>query len=376
MIRRIIRWIISFFTRHKKGVIVGAAAIGGAGAGAGIFNAHKAKKINRQALDIQQNALEKHEQAYQETQAVLALLGEVEKDAIDSFVHFADTMERIQGRPKFKSNIFSTVKLPNYEPEEIKNLSAEVRMAIDGVVGAGVGGLAGLAAFGAGAGALVAAPAMALGGVVLCVKGFGLKKKAIENKRQAKQMEKSVDEIVASSFEATEIFLKPETELDPVNLCLCPNCAAAYRKLRTNTEIMDNVRRSIQTMKDSDIENGDYVTVSLDDDDELWFTQTHFAEIRELMKLAEEVKQSKQAAPAPASVDDECEKSGMSVYSGYIGKKIRRKDGFVGTVTNVTTNGDSAYVEVHVTGGKDAGKDTKIQLSFILKNRGVYSISE
>ena len=197
MIMRIIRCIISFFTRHKKGVIVGAAAIGGAGAGAGIFNAHKAKKINRQALDIQQNALEKHEQAYQETQAVLALLGEVEKDAIDSFVHFADTMERIQGRPKFKSNIFSTVKLPNYEPEEIKNLSAEVRMAIDGVVGAGVGGLAGLAAFGAGAGALVAAPAMALGGVVLCVKGFGLKKKAIENKRQAKQMEKSVDEIVA-----------------------------------------------------------------------------------------------------------------------------------------------------------------------------------
>ena len=179
-----------------------------------------------------------------------------------------------------------------------------------------------------------------------------------------------------SSFEATEIFLKPETELDPVNLCLCPNCAAAYRKLRTNTEIMDNVRRSILTMKDSDIENGDYVTVSLDDDDELWFTQTHFAEIRELMKLAEEVKQSKQAAPAPASVDDECEKSGMSVYSGYIGKTIRRKDGFVGTVTNVTTNGDSAYVEVHVTGGKDAGKDTKIQLSFILKNRGVYSISE
>lgn len=178
-----------------------------------------------------------------------------------------------------------------------------------------------------------------------------------------------------STFEATEIFLKPETELDPVNLCLCPNCAAAYRKLRTNTEIMENVRRSILTMKDSDIENGDYVTVSLDDDDELWFTQTHFAEIRELMKLAEEVKQSKQAAPAQTGADDEGEKSGMSVYSGYIGKTIRRKDGFVGTVTNVTTTGDNAYVEVHVTGGKDSGKDTKIQLSFILKNKGVYTIS-
>ena len=178
-----------------------------------------------------------------------------------------------------------------------------------------------------------------------------------------------------SSFEATEIFLKPETELDPINLCLCPNCAAAYRKLRTNTAIMENVRKSILTTKDSDIENGDYVAVSLDDDDELWFTQTHFAEIRELMKLAEEVKQSKQAAPVQASVDDVGDKSGMSVYSGYIGKTIRRKDGFVGTVTNVTTDGDNAYVEVHVTGGKDAGKDTKIQLSFILKNRNVYTIS-
>lgn len=179
-----------------------------------------------------------------------------------------------------------------------------------------------------------------------------------------------------SSFEATEIFLKPETELDPVNLCLCPNCAAAYRKLRTNTDIMESIRRSFLMMKDSDIENGDHVTIPLDDDDELWFTQTHFAEIRELLKLSDEVKQSKQAAPAPASADDEGEKSGMSVYSGYIGKTIRRKDGFVGTVTNVTTNGDNAYVEVHVTGGKDAGKDTKIQLSFILKNKGVYSISE
>lgn len=197
MVMRIIRWIISIFTKHKRGVIAGAAGLGAAGAGAGLFNAHKAKKINRQALDIQQAALERHEQAYQETLAVLALLGEVEKDAIDSFEHFADTMERIQGRPRFKSSIFSTVKLPNYEPEEIKNLSAEVRMAIDGVVGAGVGGLAGLAAFGAGASALVAAPAMALGGVVLCVKGFGLKKKAIENKFQAKHMKKNVDEIVA-----------------------------------------------------------------------------------------------------------------------------------------------------------------------------------
>lgn len=214
IIKRIIRWIISFIKQHKRGAIVGAAGIGGAGAGIGLFNANKAKKINRQALNIQQAALEKHEQAYQETQSVLAKLGEAEKEAIDSFVYFADTMERIQGRPKIKSSIFSAVKLPNYEPEEIKTLSAEVRMAIDGVVGAGIGGLVGLAAFGAGA--IVAAPAMALGGVVLCVKGIGLKRKAIKNRRQAKQMEKSVDEIVAFYSElrkASESYRKSLTAI-------------------------------------------------------------------------------------------------------------------------------------------------------------------
>lgn len=179
-----------------------------------------------------------------------------------------------------------------------------------------------------------------------------------------------------SSFEATEIFPKPETELDPVNLCLCPNCAATYRKIRSNVDIMENVRRSFLTMKDNDIESADHVTVRFDDNNELWFTQTHFAEIRELLKVAEEVKQSKQLAPVQTTNEDAGEKSDMSVYSGYVGKTICRRDGFVGTVTNVTTDGDNAYVEVHVTGGKDAGKDTKIQLSFILKNKGIYIVSD
>ncbi len=179
-----------------------------------------------------------------------------------------------------------------------------------------------------------------------------------------------------SSFEATEVFLNPETELDPINLCLCPNCAAAYRKFRTNNDIMERVRNAFLTKKESDIEAGDYVAVPIDDDDELWFTQTHFAEIRELLRLAEEVRNSKKEQPVQVSADDENEKSGMSVYSGYIGKTIRRKDGFIATVTDVITNGKDTYLEVHVTGGKDAGKDTKIQLSFILKNRNVYTVSD
>lgn len=179
-----------------------------------------------------------------------------------------------------------------------------------------------------------------------------------------------------SDFEATEIFLMPETELDPVNLCLCPNCATAYRKLRANADIMEKVRKAFLTKSDADIETGDYVVIEIDGNDELWFTQTHFAEIRELMRLTEEVKASSTRLPAQISVDDESEKLGMSVYSSYIGKTIRRKDGFVGMVEDVTTNGKDTYLVAHVTGGKDAGKDTKIQLSFMLKNRNVYTVSD
>lgn len=98
--------------------------------------------------------------------------------------------------------------------------------------------------------------------------------------------------------------------------------------------------------------------------------------IRELLRLEEEVKSNKKEQPVQVNTDDESETSDMSVYSSYIGKTIRRKDGFVGSVTNVITSGKDSCLEVHVTGGKDAGKDTKIQLSFILKNRNIYTVSE
>lgn len=179
-----------------------------------------------------------------------------------------------------------------------------------------------------------------------------------------------------ASFEATEVFLKPETELDPINLCLCPNCAAKYRGLRNQSSVKDRVLEAFVSMSEVEIEAGDPVVISVDDDNELWFTQTHFAEIRELIKLSEAAKSAKKSPPAPVDQDDKNEKSGMSVYSGYIGKTIRRKDGFIGKVTDVITDGANTYVAVHVTGGKDAGKDTKIQLSFILKNKGVYTISD
>lgn len=185
-----------------------------------------------------------------------------------------------------------------------------------------------------------------------------------------------------SNFKAAEVFLNPETELDPLNLCLCPNCTEHYRDLRSDERIMKKVRDAFLTRSEEDIGAGEYVAVSLNQEDELWFTQTHFAEIRELIRLVDEAKsntkgKSRQEATvsSSAAVEEENERSGLSVYSGYIGKTLRRKDGFVGVVKDLIEDGKDTYLLVHSIGGKDTGKDIKIQLSFILKNRGVYSIS-
>lgn len=106
------------------------------------------------------------------------------------------------------------------------------------------------------------------------------------------------------NFLATEVFLKPKKELEPINLCLCPNCSAVYRRFRGNSEIMKKVREAFLTKVDTDIETGDYVCISIDDDNELWFTQTHFAEIRELIRLEREMKKSSTGPAVQTNADD------------------------------------------------------------------------
>ena len=93
MIIKCILKIIKWIKEHIFGVLLGSAGAGAAAAGVGIHNARKAKRINKNAVAIQEAALEKHDNAYQETQAILEELGESEKVAIDSFPFFADALE-------------------------------------------------------------------------------------------------------------------------------------------------------------------------------------------------------------------------------------------------------------------------------------------
>lgn len=112
----------------------------------------------------------------------------------------------------------------------------------------------------------------------------------------------------------------------------------------------------------------EYVVIEVDGQ-ELWFTQIHVAEIQALLQLDNDIKQG-DSQTVQVTPDEEGDKAGLSVYSSYKGKQIKRKDGFLGVVSDVT--GD--YLVVKIIKGPNAGEETKIQLSFITKNPGVYQI--
>ena len=224
LIKKVLKWIKD----HTIGVLIAAFGFMLSTVSIGLFNKHKAKKINARALAIQNEALKLHDREYQETQLALAELGHMEKMAVDAFPRFADALEQIQGRPLIKVNPFSSFKIPRYEPNEIRTLSSNIQMALAGAGGTGMGTLAGLAAFGSGA--IIAAPAMIAGGIVICVKGIGLKNKAIENERQAKEMKKSVEEIVGFYSR-----LRKETN------SFCSSVSSVYQKYVESIQIIENI---------------------------------------------------------------------------------------------------------------------------------------
>ncbi len=90
-----------------------------------------------------------------------------------------------------------------------------------------------------------------------------------------------------STVEMCQLENKPNKELDPLNLCLCANCAAKFRIIRNNETLCSELMQKIATLTEVDIRQNDHVSVTITDLD-LWFTQTHMAEIVELLKLKDQ----------------------------------------------------------------------------------------
>ncbi len=190
-----------------------------------------------------------------------------------------------------------------------------------------------------------------------------------------------------SDFKATQIFDNPENELDPFHLCLCPNCQAEYRRLRSNDTAMRTFRNAIVSKKDADIMSDDHISVPLSDH-EVWFTQIHFAEVKELLVLNHEVlrQAAKPVDPAPSALPQKTKQSSKDSSSSkqpsqdpttnvfwrdLIGQNIRHKQGrFSGVITKI----DNQSIYVDVKRGFRSGEQIRIELKYVIGKKAMYEI--
>ena len=188
-----------------------------------------------------------------------------------------------------------------------------------------------------------------------------------------------------ANVEMCQIANSPEVELDPMNLCLCPNCAAEYKKMRTDEYDLDYFLEDIENLTDAEIGSMDPVEVEFGNE-VIWFTQTHIAEIRELMALQNAADEYKDSATSvkpkhqPTDIVDEVDESedqpeeevvvaGTDVYKDYIGKRVKHKAGGTGIVRNV----DEKYISIEFEDGPKAGKTINYSLEMCI-NKGFLEI--
>lgn len=134
---------------------------------------------------------------------------------------------------------------------------------------------------------------------------------------------------VVSDVKVAQLFKKPpKVELDPMNLCLCPNCFAKYVHIRNNDTLNEELKAELYNMSESYITEDDYVKIHIETS-ELWFTQIHAAEIHELLVLAKNVEDCEGTSPKQSSpiadqeVVDLYKSNLIKKYEGMIGKKVK-----------------------------------------------------
>lgn len=171
----------------------------------------------------------------------------------------------------------------------------------------------------------------------------------------------------SSNIEIGQLFKKTETELDPMNLCLCPNCHAEYAKLRNGIENFDEkIKDKILEISENDVLSSNQVVVNIGGIN-IWFTQVHFAEIQSLIKLANEVEDESFPTVKNADLEERGnsnEKAGLTIYESYIGKQIRRKrDGWIGEIVGVDI--EKEYIKLKSLSGNNIGETKDFVLSIL-----------
>lgn len=157
-------------------LFIGAAAFfaGAAGLGSGIHGAVKLKEAN----DTMQSAEYRHksnqarfEKKNHATTETMDEVGKLELEVLDSFKRFSDVYERIQNRPQFKEYEINGVKIPKYDPEELKKVSVGAGVLLGGISGAALGTAGGFAAAGATTAAVMALGTASTGTAIASLTG-------------------------------------------------------------------------------------------------------------------------------------------------------------------------------------------------------------
>ena len=185
---------------------------------------------------------------------------------------------------------------------------------------------------------------------------------------------------VVPNVEMAQIANDPDLELDPMHLCLCPNCHTEYKKIRSDERKVEEFLYDITSLTDGEINSSDPVVIDLDGE-EIWFTQTHIAEIRELLALkeaADKAEKNPESLPKTPSLvktsaepeeeeTDEGERivSGTDVYKEYIGKRIYHKGK---RLYGIVRTCDEKYLGIEFESGPDAGKVKNFSLKVCLSN--------
>ncbi len=239
---------------------VGAAIAGITGVGSGVHGAVKMKE----AKDTMKSAEQRHqenqlklEKKYEITSQYMEDLGKQELGILSSFNEFSELFEKIKNRPQFKEYEKDDIRIPEYDKEELKEISsgasAALGSAVAGVaggfaasgavtlsVGGSLGGLvaggmavqnATLAAIGGGAiasgsvalGTAVLSAAtlgvgLLVGGVAFSLTGSSLSDKADEAWDQMKCAEKEINGICSYLNELSSTARKYNSVLERVNI--------------------------------------------------------------------------------------------------------------------------------------------------------------
>lgn len=151
------------------------AAVAGAGGLAGLatggIKLKDAKDTMTLAKRMQETAIEKFKKETERTNVVMDRIGKKELDVMQTFEQFADTFEKIQNRPEFKSYHRSTVELPAYSATKLKEVSVGAGVLLGGIGGAAAGTAGGFAAAGATTAAVMALGTASTGTAISALSG-------------------------------------------------------------------------------------------------------------------------------------------------------------------------------------------------------------